>query len=148
MVDRYFGALGGQLASEQQAPLLLHLLGREGRAQYVQAVASGRVTEEVTFAAVREQLGKLFASKSGLTAARLEFLQRQQQPGESVDEFVGDLRKLVARCNFASFTSDNALVIQMIAGTSSSRWRERLLAEEDKATAESAVDVGRAIERC
>lgn len=81
---------------------------------------------------------KSYYAPAGLEVAeRYKFHLRHQRVGETVREFLVDLRQLAARCNFGSFL-DEALRDQLVVGLRDPAATKRLLTEKSL-TFESAV---------
>ena len=71
------------------------------------------------------------------------FNQRVQQPGESIDDFVADLRKLAKNCQF-ELLEDALIRDRIIVGICDEPTRRRLL--QQKLTLAEAVDACKATE--
>ena len=76
---------------------------------------------------------------------RFRFNSRQQQGGESLDQFVSSLRQLAANCDFENVTPDQLLCDRIVFGIADAKVRERLLRESDL-TLTKCLDICRACE--
>ena len=67
------------------------------------------------------KLGEYFEPKRNTIYERYVFNSRSQKPGESFDQFLAELRKLAATCQFGAFEDEMLLVyeITVIANDSS-----------------------------
>ena len=140
----YLVARGDVTQEERKAALLLCCLGVEGQAQYrsirdqvVVAPEGQQLPSEYDQMIIR--LTVRFSEKKGRTATRYEFRNRRQQPGESVAEFVANLRRSLARCAFENYNANEALKEQVIIGLTESKMRERLLLEGDMYDVEQII---------
>lgn len=129
----------------RKVALLQHCLGLEGQRQY-EAIkdtpAAGAADNATEYDKMCRRLAARFTVRQGLVSARDEFHQRRQRPGESIDDFVGALRRLAVHCSFDKYSSDEAVKTQIVAGTSVAPIRDRLLMEDDDQTAEQVVRRG------
>ena len=72
-------------------------------------------------------------------AERFKLYNRVQLPGESLNMYLAELRKMTEYCNFGDFLND-ALRDKFVCGMDSSSIRKRLLTEKDL-TLEKAVSL-------
>ncbi|GBN30200.1 hypothetical protein AVEN_96108-1 [Araneus ventricosus] len=68
--------------------------------------------------------------KRNITYERQKLFLRVQREGQSVDDFITELRKQLRNCDYGS-PSDSVLVDQLVRGLPESRLRERLLRVPD-----------------
>ena len=78
--------------------------------------------------------------KKNLVVERHRFLTREQLPGESVDQYVTELRTLAASCEWGDL-KDDLICSRIVSGISSRVVRERLLRESD-------LKLNKAVEIC
>ena len=64
------------------------------------------VEECTTYDAVIETLGRLYVKIPNKIFARHELATRKQRPGESLDEFMEELKKISKNCNFSAVTAE------------------------------------------
>ena len=69
-----------------------------------------------------------FIPKNVTIAARFQFHQRQQQPGETVAMFLAELRKMAVSCEFGS-ALDESLRDRLVCGLANEVHQKRLLSE-------------------
>ena len=91
---------GDVLSEERRIAMLMCCLGMEGQTQY-RTLGEQRVPaadgQDIPDTRMVARLSLRFADSNGLTAARFEFRNRRQLPGETVAEFVASLRRLATR---------------------------------------------------
>ena len=85
-----------------------------------------------------------FRPKPLLTAERFRFYQRNQATGESIHDFLADLRRLAITCEFEDFL-DQALRDRFVCGLRAEGMQKRLLTEPDLNIAQ-ALELARSIE--
>lgn len=82
--------------------------------------------------------------------ARYKLNTRKQQPGESLSQFVQDLKVLARKCQFSATTVEqnlnNYLVDALIGGLASSQIRQRLLEKEEDLTFDAAFAIARSLD--
>jgi len=76
---------------------------------------------------------------------RFLFFTRDQRESETIDQYLTELRQIVANCDFESITPDQLLWDRLVTGTRNAKVRENLL-KQKKLTLEKAVDIARASE--
>ncbi|XP_064463889.1 uncharacterized protein K02A2.6-like [Ornithodoros turicata] len=134
--------------------VLLHCLGAEGQ-RIFQALETATVVmkegegdgkdggkDESKQSEVLEEalqiLDKRFGSAPNVAVLRHRFRARRQQPGESTQAFVGELRCHAAKCQYGTF-EDDAVRDQLLEGTVVPGLRERLLIEGGRLSLSAAV---------
>ena len=87
-------------------------------------------------------LESLYVKKKNKVYSRYKLLTRKQQAGESLEEFVQDLKLLAKNCSFKATTVaenlSNYLVDALIGGIASSQIRQRILEKDEDLTFETA----------
>ena len=106
------------------------------------------VEECSTYDEVVTTLERLFVKAPNKIFARHELATRKQKPGESLDEFLEELKKLSKHCNFASVTAETyrseMVRDSFINGLSSKYIRQRLL-ENSKLSLNRAYKIARTL---
>lgn len=97
-----------------------------------------------TFAELVAALKEHFNPTPSETVQRSKFHSRVRKQGESVAEFVAELRSLAEFCNFGT-TLNDMLRDRIVCGINSSKIQQRLLAEKDL-TLDKAVDLAQGME--
>ncbi len=93
-----------------------------------------------TYANVKEVLTRYFEPKTNIQIEIYNFCNCKQKEGQSLDEFVTELRQLSKNCGFTDL--DKEILSQVIQHCSSSRFRRRALREPDKSLTEPIIVIG------
>ena len=97
-----------------------------------------------SYTTLTNELKKHFKPKRLAVAERFRFNTAQQQPGQSISEFVAQLKKLVAHCEYTGDQLKESLCDRFICGLRSESIQKKLLAETY--TFERAVEIATAEE--
>jgi hypothetical protein len=89
------------------------------------AIATTKTYDQLT-----QLLNKHLSPKPLIIAERYRFYKRDQQEGESVNEYVAQLRKLSKYCEFSAFLND-ALRDKIVCGVRNVHMQKRLLSESE-----------------
>ena len=125
---------------KDQRTTLLHLAGPA-----VQTVLSNLTDDKTSTENVKDRLTEFFAPKGNNLAERYRFKSRVQQPHESTDKFVSDLKKLESTCSFAGLGEQ--IISQNIEKGHNPKIREKLLTEGDGLTLEKAMTLARTFDQ-
>ena len=123
-----------------QRSTLLHLAGPAAQ-MVLNKLTGGKISTKN----VKDRLTEFFAPKGNKWAERYRFKCRVQQPHESTDKFVFDLRKLGSTCSFAEL--DERIFSQINGKCHSPKIREKLLTEGDGLTVQKAITLARTFEQ-
>ena len=126
-MELYFEANG--IKAEKQRAVFLSVIGRETYSLLSNLLAPTK-PGETPLKDLMETLQKYFAPKKVVMAARYQFHQRQQQPGESVAMYLAELRKMAVPCEFGA-TLGEALRDRLVCGLGNEGHQKRLLSEPD-----------------
>ena len=137
----------------QKVKLLLYLLGRKGRE--IHSTMRIQTTDEhgnkvdveeknITVKLILSEFDKHCDPKKNETVERYKFYSRNQQPGDTFDKFLAEVRILADTCNFGALR-DSMIRDRIICGVSDSGLRERLLRVVDL-DLEKCIQVCRATE--
>ena len=85
---------------------------------------------EKSFVELLRVLKKHFDPQPLVIGERFHFYQRSQKTGESIADFVADLRRLSIKCEFGEFL-DQALRDRFVCGVKSESLQKKLLTEAD-----------------
>jgi len=123
-----------------------HLLSGIGAKAYavVKNLTAPRTPKECSWDRLKELLINHFKPKPPVIVERFAFHKRDQRPGETVNEFVIELRRLARTCNFGNFL-DEALRDRLVCGLANGGTQKKLLSEKDL-TLKKAVEVATATE--
>ena len=100
--------------------------------------------EEATFDAIKSKLQEHYQPQVVEIAERYKFFQRAQREGETVAEYLADLKKIARNAKFGDYL-DTALRDQLVCGLHDSRCQKELLCMTSL-TLEMAVQHARAFE--
>ncbi|GBN44356.1 Retrovirus-related Pol polyprotein from transposon 412 [Araneus ventricosus] len=120
----------------QKLAILLHVIGMECLEIY-------NTFSEVSSASMNDILANCeghFVLQRNITYERQRLFLLVQREGQSVDDFITELRKQLRNCDYGS-QSDSVLVDQLVRGLRESRLRERLLRVPD-------LDIKKAVAMC
>lgn len=98
---------------------------------------------EATYTATKQVLKTYFEPKKNTQMEVYKFRSYKQNEGQSLDEFVTELRKLAKTCEFQNV--DSEILSQVIQNCRSNRLRRRALREPDK-TLNDILTLGRTLE--
>lgn len=121
--------LANEIKDEQKLHLLLAIVGPQTFRLLTNLVAPTK-PGELTYAEVTEKLTSHFKPKPIRMAERARFYKRKQQEGESMLDYLAELRKLASTCEFNAFLNE-ALVDKFVCGLRKDNIQRRLLAERD-----------------
>ncbi|XP_011664712.2 uncharacterized protein K02A2.6-like [Strongylocentrotus purpuratus] len=134
-------------ASVYQTALFLHTIGPLGLEIYnsfVFANANGETSnlDEIIEAFERYAVGE---KNETYEYERYLFNKRQQEPGESFESFLANLRSLAKSCNFCKCMTDSLLRDKIVLGTNDAQTRKQLL-QERKLTLGGCIDICKSAE--
>ncbi|CAC5411161.1 unnamed protein product [Mytilus coruscus] len=130
------------VSEKEQCRAVLYVIGLEGREIYNTFNFGENEADKL------EVLLKKFEDycipKKNVTVIRHRFNTRVQNPSESIDQYLTDLKLIAKNCEFEHL-KDGLIRDRIVCGTNSSRVKERLL-REDGLTLDKAVGICRADE--
>ena len=109
--------------------ILLSVIGSKTYGLLRNLVSPARPADE-TFEGLVKILREHFNPTASVTVQRFKFHTRSRQPGESVGDFISELRKLAEDCNFGP-TLDDMLRDRLLCGINNDIIQKRLLIEKD-----------------
>lgn len=121
----FAGPLYGKNEKQQCAYLLLWT-GEKGRDIYSTWTLDEK-TEKEKIAVYMDKFKQHIVPTANPVFARYKFFNRNQQPGESVDKFITELRILTQGCEFTStaLTSDSMIRDRIVCGVSNLRSKKK-----------------------
>ena len=140
-VQMFFQA--NDIAEEKQVPILLSVIGGKTYALLSDLLAPVKPSTK-SFKDLQEVLQRHFEPKPVVIAERFRFHQRNQTSGESIADYVAELRRLATHCKFGDYLSE-ALRDRLVCGIHSESTQRRLLAEADLTLAR-AIEVAQSME--
>ncbi|KAG1938438.1 thy-1 membrane glycoprotein [Pimephales promelas] len=129
------------VSTARKKALLLHCLGAEGH-RVLGTLESGATSDYDTAV---ELLTAHFTPTQSALLRRFLFRQRKQLPGESVQQYVANLRGLASTCKFGAL-QDEMIRDQLIEHTNNAKVRETLLLEPDDLSLPRAITIALQIE--
>ena len=140
-VHLYFEANG--IEDNKQPSVLLTVIGAKNYS-IIRSLVAPALPKDKTFAELETVLKAHFQPKPLLIAERFRFYQRSQVAGESVQDFIADLRRLAISCEFGDFLNQ-ALRDRFVCGLKAENIQKKLLAE-DNLTIARALELARGME--
>ena len=140
-LTQYFLANG--VEDEKKVAILLTVIGKDTYSLLRSLVAPAKPHEK-SYTDIISALTTHFKPTPITIAERFKFYERNQQPGEKINDFIAAIRALSLKCNFNAFL-DEAIRDKLVCGMSSSRTRKRLLVERDL-TLNKAIEIANALE--
>lgn len=120
----YFDACELSKKSEEiQKNILLHVIGEQCRDVLDQKPKCATLKD------ILKELDCYFNGKRNITVERHKFFTRSQKEGESIEQYVLELKKIAITCEFGSLC-DDLIKDRLVCGVASTAIRERLLREE------------------
>ena len=139
-VDLFFTA--NDIGPDKQVSVFLTVVGRNYA--LIKSLTAPTLPQEKSYEDLKAVLLAHFRPKTLLIAERFRFYQRNQAAGESVHDFLADLRRLAITCEFKHFL-DQALHDCFVCGLRAEGMQKRLLTEPDLNIAR-ALELARSIE--
>ena len=140
-VDLFFAA--NDIKADKRVAVFLSSVGAPTYT-LLRDLISPEKPQDKTLDALSTKLKEHFNPKLLVIAERFRFYSRSQTATESVSEFIADLRKLAANCNFENFLPQ-ALRDCMVCGLYNGSIQKRLLMEE-ALTLDKAVELAKSLE--
>ncbi|CAC5393322.1 unnamed protein product [Mytilus coruscus] len=141
-MNLYLEVAMGEKTEKEQCRAVLYVIGLEGREIYKTFNFGENEADKL------EVLLKKFEDycipKKNVTVIRHRFNTRVQNPSESIDQYLTDLKLIAKNCELEHL-KDGLIRDRTVCGTNSSRVKERLL-REDGLTLDKAVGICRADE--
>ena len=117
--------------AEVKSATLLHFAGPEAIEIY-NTFSWETDGDEKNISKILEKFKNYCTPRKNITLERHIFNTRTQQPGESIDHYVTDLRKKASSCEFGTL-HDSLIRDRIVCGICSDHTRSRLLKEADLA---------------
>ena len=137
----YFNA--NEVKEDKQVLVLLSVVGSKVYA-LLRSLAAPKLPKELSFQELEALLKAHFSPKPLTIAKRLHFHRRGRAAGESIAEYLAELRRLATHCEFADFL-DQALHDRLVCGVRSQNV-QKLLLSEAKLTLTKAMELAQAME--
>ena len=105
---------------------LFSVIGQEARAVY-KTFRWGTMLDAKNIGPVLKQFEDHCQPRRNVTLERYQFNRRQQETGETYDQYQLALRQLAASCSFNLITPEEILRDRLVVGITDSKVREQLL---------------------
>ena len=120
------------IANDNRAAVLISTIGLKTYA-VLRSLIAPDTPQSKSYADLVQALKTHYHPKRLIIAERYMFNQRSQHPGESIADYVAELRRLASTCNFVDFL-DDALRDRLVCGLVNESSHRRLLADADGTT--------------
>ena len=140
-IELYFVA--NRVDEDRRVPAFLSVIGSKTYALLRDLLSPAKPSAK-TFAELKQALEGHYKPKKVVIAERFRFHRRSQAVGETVVEYVAELRRLTANCDFGDYL-DQALRDRFVCGLLSDCIQRRLLTESDL-TFTRAVEIAQGME--
>ncbi|XP_069355625.1 uncharacterized protein [Maniola hyperantus] len=140
-LEQYF--LINDIREHLKVPTLVTLMGGTSYELLVTLCAPQKPST-MTFKDVVKTMSDHLYPKPCILAERYKFRQRKQYNGETISEYVADLKKLAVKCEFKTSLDEN-LRDQLVCGIQCETTRQRLFAE-DELDFRSALAIAQSLE--
>ena len=140
-VELFFAA--NNIEDDKKVTVFLSVLGASTYTLLRDLVAPTKPSEK-SFAQLKELLKKHYEPTRIVIAERFYFHRRSQQSGESIAQYMAELRKLANHCEFAGYLEE-ALRDRFVCGIRSEGIQRSLLAEENL-TLTRAIELAQGME--
>ena len=140
-VELFF--LANEVPENKKVPVFLSIIGKKTYS-LVRDLMMPDVPSEKNLRDIIAVLKKHFHPTPSVIAERFQFHKRDQREGETVAEFVAELKRLSTHCKFENYL-DDALGDRFVCGLRKEPMQKRLLAETDLTFAK-AVEIAQGIE--
>ena len=128
-----------RIVGEMKVKLFLYLLGSQGREIY-STMTFEAPGHERNLKQVMDAFDRHCNPKKNETVERYKFFSRFQNPGESLEKFITDLKLLATTCNFGDL-KDSLVRDRIICGIQDKQLREDLLKDP-------CLDLQRCLDDC
>ena len=141
-MELFFAAANG-IKEEKKVTVFLTVVGATTYTLLRDLVSPAKPKEK-TFEELTVVLKKHYEPTRIVIAERFYFHRRGQQPGESIAQYVAELRRLAIHCEFAGYLED-ALRDRFVCGIRSESIQRSLLTEKDLTLAR-AIELAQGME--
>ena len=143
--DLYLTASGKVKEKEDvQCAILLHLIGEDALEIYnTFTFAEGESRDKIEI--LKKKFEDYANPRKNTVFERYKFWECKQQEGETIDQFIIELKTRAKSCEFGEQT-ESMIRDRLVFGVSDTRLKERLLRESSELTLEGAASLCRAAE--
>jgi hypothetical protein len=140
-LEQYF--LCNEVKVEKKVPALLSLVGGPTY-QLLRGLTAPKKPSECEYAELIKTLSDHLNPKPVVISERFRFYKRDQREGESIRDYLAQLRKLLEHCDFKQNLNES-ICDRVVFGLRSEAIQNKLLAEKDL-TLEMAIHISQAME--
>ena len=141
-MELYFTA--NKIPDGKQVPIFLNVVGSTTYNLLRSVLAPGNPKDK-SLVEMMQAFRSHFQPKRNVIAERFRFHGRNQMAGESVAQFVAELRRLAARCEFGEYLKE-ALRDHLVCGLRSEPAQRKLLGEGGALTLQRAIELAQTME--
>lgn len=127
-----------------KVPMLITLIG-PGTYNVLKNLLSPAKPASKTFKELTDALMGYYVIKKSAVAGRYEFYNCKQKQGQTINEFMVEIKRKASFCDFGAFLNE-ALRDRLVCGINSDRLTKKLLTVGDKLSFEEAVKIATAYE--
>jgi len=143
-IELFFLAHG--VAAEKQVPTLLSTIGSKPYG-FLRSLAAPKAPKELKYDEVVKMLKSHYEPPPLVIAERYRFHQRSQEVGETISDYLAELRRLASKCKFEDTENflEESLRDRFVIGLHVESTRKRLLTEQ-KLTLSKAIEIAQSLE--
>ena len=130
-------------AEANQCAQLLHFIGEEGFRIYTTFTFGEQEVDKLSV--LIKKFEDHFLPKENLSFERYKFFMYRQQAGQSLEQFVTELKKQAQKCKLGTL-QDDLIKCMMVCGVQNNEMREKLL-QKDDLTLDQAIELCKVIEK-
>jgi hypothetical protein len=138
----YCTALGEELTQGRKCALLLHALGDE--CIDIHSTFDFKPNEHNKFEILIKKFDEYFLPKRNITFERYKCFSRNQEPGETIENYIKELKILSSTCEFETL-KESLIRDRIVGGINSEQIRSKLL-QEEKLTLKKCIEICKMIE--
>ena len=127
-IKRYF--LDNNISNEKKQTAIFLTVIASSTYSLVTNLLSPEKIANTPIKEIADELKKQLCPEPTEIAERFKFYERYQQKGETLENYIGNLRELAKFCNFGRFLED-MLRDRYVCGLQNDKIRKRLLSQED-----------------
>lgn len=141
-VEMYF--LVNKVTEELKVPTIISIIG-DTSYELIVNLCSPKKPSELEYAELKKLMQSHLEPKPSVLAERYRFRQYRQREGQTIAEFVSEIKKMARYCDFGANLNEN-MRDQFVCGLLKEGMRHRLFLEDEKIDFEKAVSLAKAFE--
>ncbi|CAB3254965.1 unnamed protein product [Arctia plantaginis] len=142
-MEQYF-FINDVTEEKKKIALFITLIGSESY-ETLKNLVSPEVPSSLSYTKLVEVLKGHYIEKKSAIAARYEFYQYKQKENQSINDFVVQIKRLAANCQFKTFLKE-ALRDRFVSGLRNDILKSKLLSEPDDLSFEKGIQMALAFE--